>query len=509
MRTLPVVVTLSAPLFDQVEPAQPAASLRIEQELCTAAEECGLTIRPEARFEPATGPLRGQHTRVSVDGRQCLLPSTVSAQALAYATGASEVPMVVDGELGVPRPEAEGGATPDQLHEMLALICRATVAARPEVLVPEDDPLGRVLGLGVSIAGQEHDSLREEALEGNITMLLDRLTAPTVELLVEPTYLRELTSGRDGGGDLFSFMRDGLFVELGIVIPRMHVRLDPSLHPRGFAFRINSVRTVPRIGLALDTIYVNDTPERLEFMSVSGTLSSNPATAQPGAIVPAASKQELEAAGLTVWDPFGYYILALASDLRARARALLSPNRVRKMLELLGAAFPAVTGSIPESEVDTVLTPLLRDLLADRISVRNLPRIVDLMRRHVVAPELADGLDLTSFVRAGLADTIGNTSARGTNTLVVYLLEPAFDQELAGRSRSTVNPTVAEDLREAIHTELVHLPATAQVPALLTTEPSRVAARDVICDEFPAIRVLSYPDIPPDYNVQPVARISR
>lgn len=507
MRTLSVVVTLAGPLFDRVETASDPVSHRIEQEIAAGAEEWGVAVHPVVELVPAAGPLRGQLVRVSVDGRPCLIPASVSAEALAYAAGSAEVPMGRELVAMVSRPDGEGSTSPEQVHEMLALVCRSAVASRPDTLVPEGDPLAELLEHGVSIAGEDPDMLRAEVLAGDGLAMLDRLTTPTLELLVEPAYLEHLTSAQDGG-ELFAYMRSGLFVELGLVIPSMHMSLDPSLRPRGFAVRVNSVRTMPRIGLTPGTIYVNDTPERLALMNVPGELSANPSTSKPGTIVSDTHKMRLEDAGLTVWDPFAYYILALAAELRAHARTFVPPREVRAMLERLQQALPASSPTIGETEVATLLTPVLRDLAAERVSSRNLRYVVDLLIRYAVAPELTDGLDPTSFVRAGLTDVIGNTAARGTDAIVVYLLEKTFEGELHGAG-GRIDPAVAEELREAVHDEMSHLPPTAQTPSLLTGQASRAAVREAICQEFPAVRVLSYADIPADFNVQPVARISR
>ena len=56
--------------------------------------------------------------------------------------------------------------------------------------------------------------------------------------------------------------------------------------------------------------------------------------------------------------------------------------------------------------------------------------------------------------------------------------------------------------------ELSSLPLTAQVPVLLTRQEVRRPLRALLRSEFPEITVLSYGDLPPHYNVQPVARIS-
>jgi type III secretory pathway component EscV len=506
VRPLPVVVELAQPAFEAVlgDAGGEPAGQRIAEELTAVIAECGVAARPEVRVVPASAPQRAQPIRVSVDGRRCLMPSWVLGEAMAYAVGSPMVSRHVTAE------DLVGVGAPAQVYEALALVARAAVAAQPEVLVPQDDPLAAVLGLGMSIAGEDSEALRADLRSGTAEGVVERLAAPTFDLLVEPGYLQALTTSRSGG-ELFTFMREGLFVELGLVFPPMHVRLDPALRPGGFAFRVNAVRTVPRVGLAMDTIYVNDTSSRLALMEVEAVPSVNPATHQPGSIAPADLEDRLEAAGLTVWDPFGYYILALAAVIRTHAGALMSPALMRATMERLRTAFPAVTAEIGRLDYERVLGPLLRSLLAEQISIRNLRHILQLAVRHAVAPELAYGLDLSGFVRAGLTDQIAYSASRGTGVVVVYLLDPAFERELGDREERAIaaEPAMAEELRNALHAEMEHLPDTAQVPCLLTGQACRATVREVLRIEFPYVRVLDYRDIPVHYNIQPIARISR
>jgi type III secretion protein V len=126
-------------------------------------------------------------------------------------------------------------------------------------------------------------------------------------------------------------------------------------------------------------------------------------------------------------------------------------------------------------------------------------------------PEVTFGDDLPTFVRRSLADLIGNVAARGTGTLVAYLLDPRLEDELAACT-DRVEPVpvgLAEDIRNAFYREVSKLLPTAALPALLTTDKCRALAREILCVEFPLVRVLGYKDLPAHLNIQPIARISR
>ena len=506
MTSLPVTIALARPLFDAAtEPVR----LRIAEELAQLVDELGVDSKLDVRLEVDADPARRHPIRVTVAGRVCLVPRWVPAQALAYVTGTPLMLQQVDGgELALHLGSGDGMDL-DRLGELIALVSRSAVSARADVLLPDGDPLAVVLRLGMSIPGRNVDALRAPYRSASVEPLLAELAAPTVDLLVEPDYLQALTTSQDGS-ELFPFMRDGLFVELGLSFPPMRLRPDPSLRPGGFAFRVNGIRTLPRIGLEMGTIYINDVAERLRLMNVDAKPSANPATHQPGAVGTATHKDFLEADGLTVWDPFGYYILALADVIRSHAYTLMVSRTAHTMLDTLGKAFPAVTVAAREDLPADVVAQTLRALLRDGVSVRNLRRILELLLRHHATPEEAGDLDRVSFIRAGLADAIATKAARGTRTVVVYLLDPEIERALADPQAMGfgIDAVPAERLRNALDAEMSHLPPTAQIPLVLTGEKYRAVVRDVLWHEFPHLHVVSYRDIPPDYNIQPVARIS-
>jgi type III secretion protein V len=56
--------------------------------------------------------------------------------------------------------------------------------------------------------------------------------------------------------------------------------------------------------------------------------------------------------------------------------------------------------------------------------------------------------------------------------------------------------------------EVGNLPPTAASPVILTTMEIRKILRVLIEKEFPSLAVLSYQELSPDMNIQPIARIS-
>ena len=71
-------------------------------------------------------------------------------------------------------------------------------------------------------------------------------------------------------------------------------------------------------------------------------------------------------------------------------------------------------------------------------------------------------------------------------------------------------PGAAADsaIRKAVREEVGSLPPTAQNPVILTSTAVRRKLRRMLVHEFPRLAVLSYQELSPDMNIQPLARIS-
>lgn len=324
-------------------------------------------------------------------------------------------------------------------------------------------------------------------------------------------------SRQDGGKflyELIPFMRDGLFVELGVRFPGVRARGNPGLPPGAYQIQINEVPVVT--GQAtLGHILVNDTVDRLKLMNIEGFEAVNPATRQPAAWVPEQHKEMLEAAGLTTWDVPGYMILHVAAVLRRQAREFLGVQEVQTMLDQLEKAFPAIVKEvIPKVITVLKLTDVLGRLVEEEISIRDLRGILQAIAEQ--GQTEADSVMLTEHVRAAQKRYVSHKYARGTNTLIVYLLDPQIEDAIRSSIKRTsagthlaLEPDIAQEIVQAVKNECGHLPPTAQRPVILTSMDIRRYVRKLLEYEFnPPFSVVSYQELSPELNIQPVARIS-
>jgi len=425
--------------------------------------------------------------------------------------------------LGLPHAEAYAAS----LRELVELSESSGNAWSPD---PAEllEILRQVLNLRISladrstVAGVLQKAVASDRTPNDIVEdLIAALCPDSVELQFPAGHLRQLTADwYESGPDMITFLRDGLFVELGLVFPPFRFVPRDDLKQNSFAFRINHLTTLPFIGLRPDQCLTNETAERLKTAEPSPRDRqclpvSNPATDQPGSVIDLSRQKSIEATGLTTWNQMGYFVLCFAEVLRRNSACFVDRRLVRRYLGELNAAFPELIKAVSGSVSDEQITHILRGLTCEGISVRNLRLILELTLHHGQSVHPTDRL---AFIRSGLHRQISATYMRTTSTLVVYLVDAKIEKLAGRRSTGTFLETARvelekqeDDIIDAVRLEvdaLRKIAPTASVPQLLTTIEARQRLREIISLDFPRIAVLSHAEVPSYTNVQPVARIA-
>jgi type III secretion protein V len=287
-------------------------------------------------------------------------------------------------------------------------------------------------------------------------------------------------------------------------------------------------------GLRVDECLVNDTPDRLGLLCIEGRAAFNPANLSPIAFMSSKDTDLAEKAGLTTWNQSQYLILTMSAELRACAPCFLDRAEVEAQLVKVEWVFPKLVEAVRARLPPELLARTLRQLLFEEISIRNLREILQVMidLDHDSSPYaifdsraetshrpekewFEDPINLVSLARIRMKRyTFHKYSGRNT-TLAVYLLDREIETLLANRQMMPVRQYLAritpfdkDRVMTAVREEIDPLPPTAKNPVVLTTSSVRPIFRELIGPEFPKVAVLSYHELAPDMNVQPLARIS-
>lgn len=321
------------------------------------------------------------------------------------------------------------------------------------------------------------------------------------------------TTLRESVDQAIPFIVDGLFYELGVHCPELTLLQADDLPPLGARVLINDVPEI-QIEVRLDSIVVNEEVDALAKLGIPAVGEVNPANGAPMAWIRKNRVAELEQLGLNTWTVPGFLILTLSAVLRRKAADFLGVDDAMALVGLVKLAFPClVTETVPNTVSPFVLTDVLRRLLAEGVSIRDLRRILMVLADRGRVEH--DPLMLTEYVRAGLQRQICHQLSRGTNQLTVFLLDPNVETlvrdamiHTATGSYLRLAPETLHAILQAIQDAIRFLPPGVQVPHILTTMDIRSTIRRLVAPSMPLLHAMSYEELRSDINIQLVGRIS-
>ena len=313
--------------------------------------------------------------------------------------------------------------------------------------------------------------------------------------------------------EMVPMLVDGLFYELGVQFPQLQLQRASDLAATSARIVINGIAE-NEVRVRPGCVMVNDSVGALAALGIAAEEVVNPVTGAACAWIRADQAEASVERGATTWDPRDFLILALSATLRRKAAHFIGTDTAQAMLAQIEPVFPLlVAETVPKTVSLFVLTDVLRRLVAERVSIRNLRRI--LMALADWGRVEHDPLMLTEYVRAALQRQITHQMSRGTNRLVVFLLDPAIETMIRDAMRHTATGSYVElepaRLKQIVNTigeTMATLPNGVQVPQILTLMEIRSCVRRLVATSMPWLHVVSYQELRPDTNIQPVGRIS-
>jgi len=212
--------------------------------------------------------------------------------------------------------------------------------------------------------------------------------------------------------------------------------------------------------------------------------------------------------------------------LRARAADFLGLAEVQRLLDELEQYAPATVRNVVPKPVSLVLlTDVLRRLVEERTSVRDLRGILESL--STVAATEKDPLNLAEYARSQMRRAITFRLTAGLGQLDVVLLDPLLEDTVrraitrtpAG-AFLTLPPQAARDVLAAVRRAMAGAARedgglgpgprptnlTGQ-PAVILTQPDiRRFVRKLIEPEMPDVWVVSFAELLPEVALKPVAR---
>jgi type III secretion protein V len=311
-------------------------------------------------------------------------------------------------------------------------------------------------------------------------------------------------------------LRRLLYGQLGVVFPSLRVDAAflPFVDGNNYRFWLNEVPiTTGRI--RTDRILVNISAEKLAAYDIEAEAAVNPANYKPAAWVNRADVERVAALELKTWDTYEILLLHISGFLRRHARDFISVQEMQWTINQLRKYYPALVDEvIPKVISMQQMTEVLQYLLDEEVSVRDLKTILQAVGEWNRS-DSGDTLALSEHVRIALRRHICYQLSDGKPNLIVYQLDAELEDLIRNSTRQGPSGAfVAMDseqiqlLVEAVRRQIGDAPSRTQTPVLLVDSGIRRYMKSLLGDFFPELRTLSYNELTPEINVEPVGTLS-
>ncbi|MEM7049972.1 MAG: type III secretion system export apparatus subunit SctV [Acidobacteriota bacterium] len=365
------------------------------------------------------------------------------------------------------------------------------------------------------MGSKEQDSeAAEKRLPMAVPVILETSTQITPLVDIEADGARFIS-------ELIPQMREWLFSDLGVIFPGVRVRGDAdNLTENGYGVYVNEVPVANGV-VHPDKVFVSGQLDQVAMLGIDGVHGPHPAGQGKGLWVSLADAERIPAGVGVRIQPDEYMALHLAQVLRKHVDELIGIQEVQNMLDLLeGQGYGALAQSVVPNLVSVQrLTDVLRRLLRENISIRNMRAILEALAEW--ASFESDPVYLTEYVRMNLKQYIAHRYAAGRSMMSVYLLDPRIEQAVrdgvqqsSSGSSLSLEPEVSRALLDAFGEAFGKSRGgsgngggSGQVVALTHMEV-RYFIKRLLEFQYPHVAVLSFQELPPSLQIQPVGRVT-
>jgi flagellar biosynthesis protein FlhA len=169
-------------------------------------------------------------------------------------------------------------------------------------------------------------------------------------------------------------IRQQLALEMGVVVPPLHVRDNLQLKPGGYSILIKG-NEVAGGELMIDYMLAMDPGDAKR--RVEGIPTTEPAFNLPALWIPRSRKEEAQFAGYSVVDLSTVVATHLTEVIRNHSHELLGRQDVQRLLDNLAKSAPKVVEEVNAAMNLGRLQKVLQSLLRERVSIRDMLTICE------------------------------------------------------------------------------------------------------------------------------------
>jgi flagellar biosynthesis protein FlhA len=340
----------------------------------------------------------------------------------------------------------------------------------------------------------------------------EALRTDEIELLVGKHLASQVLRSPVEIANRVGMMRRKFALQYGFVVPDIRVNESLQVPTKGYQIKIHGTvmaSEAMRIGEYLVVIGEGAQPD------VPGEIVREAAFGMKAMWIPEAFTAEVRREGFTPVDNLSVMLTHVSESIRNNLTQLLSYKDTRTLLDRLEPEYKRLLEEICPSQISySGLQAVLKALLAERVSIRNLHLILEAVAE--IVPHARRTEQIAAHVRVRIAQQICGDLAEGGALNVLRLgnrWDLAFHQALKRDGKGDViefdmDPRLVEQFAaEAAEPIRRHMAETPNM-VLVTVPDARPYLRMIIERMFPSLPVLSHVEIARGVEIKALGTIS-
>ncbi len=310
--------------------------------------------------------------------------------------------------------------------------------------------------------------------------------------------------------DQIKALRRQLAADVGFVMPSVRIQDNMQLPANTYLIRVKEIES-GRGDLRPNMLLVMD--PRGEDITLTGEQTSEPTFGLPAMWIDESNREEALFRGYTVVDPATIITTHLTEVIKDNMAELLSYAETQKLLDELDKEHQKLIGDMVPNQISLGgIQRVLQNLLAERVSIRDLPTILEGISE--ACGQSRNVAMITEHVRSRLGRQISNMNTNEQGFIPLVTLSPEWEQTFAeslvgtGEERQlSMPPSRLQDFISALRNTFERQAMMGETPVLLTSPTIRPFVRSIVERFRPMTMVMSQNEVHPKAQIKTVGQI--
>jgi flagellar biosynthesis protein FlhA len=325
--------------------------------------------------------------------------------------------------------------------------------------------------------------------------LIEEMRVHALEIQLAPDLVDIVSGSSDDLLARVRALRRKIAMELGIVVPPVRTRDSVDLPSSTYVIRIAGVEAGRGLAPSGKVLALGDGLDGLP-----GLATVEPVFGLAGKWVPTEMRHSAELTGATVIDRVSVLVTHLSSLISSNAARLLTREDVRVLTEGVKQVNPAAVDELVPNLLSLAdVQRVLQGLLAEQVSINDLPRIYEALSLRAKISSDPEGL--IEAARLALGPAVTAKYIDGT-VLRVIMIDPMVEQSmLEGMRPSEVGSQILLDqntieaLLASVKESVSAIEATGRAAVLVCAPALRPAIHRLVSAQSSGLPVLSYQEV--------------